>query len=187
MEMPTTNNLKLIILLLLIQTTLSLSKTENDEFDEELYSVIDSVRDGSLWTKHRHVRSVEQPSNNQTFSFSDNSLWNDLWFECGKRTSFACIKSGVFKYLDKSLEINHDVEITDQLWFRRNTNKYNGYCENSDEGKDSCLKYNQEKQKLLEASDKKSKVEGSSSIADAGRRETNDKENHLEPGKFINF
>lgn len=153
MELPTLRrflqHVKLIAVIVLIQTAFAQSETKNDDFDEELYSVIHSVRDGSLWTRSRHARSLSEilPPSNRTIS--DNSLWNDLMYECRKRTSFSCIKSGVFKYLDKSLEMNHDVEVTDSLFFIRNANKYNGYCENSDDGKSMCEKYYQEKMKIM--------------------------------------
>lgn len=161
-------HVKLIALIILIQAAFVYSETNADDFDEELYSVIHSVRDGSLWSRSRHVRSLSeiQPPSNRTIS--DNSLWNDLMYECRKRTSFSCIKSGVFKYLDKSLEINHDVEITDSLLFRKNANKYNGYCENSEDGKDMCDRYNKEKLKILSDNKEENEINGDS---DASKEE----------------
>ena len=135
---------------------------DDDDFDEELYSVIYSVRDddGSLWSNSRKIRSIDinrystssnTTSNNHTLT--DNSLWNDLWFECKKKPSFTCVRTGVFKYLDKSLDNSKDLRLTDSLFFRGNKNKYNGFCENTEEEMEKCLKYNEEKLKITKVAD----------------------------------
>ncbi|KAK6618657.1 hypothetical protein RUM43_013048 [Polyplax serrata] len=150
---------QLVILAVFLRGTMQTTSPEKeetnaDDFDEELYSVINSVRDGSLWTNSRRVRSIELSDNNTNgtngnWSITDNSLWNDLWWECKRKPSFSCIRTGVFKYLDKSLERTNDVSLTDSLFFRKNNNKINGFCENSEEEKDNCLRYNIEKSKVM--------------------------------------
>ena len=176
MELPNLRrflqHVKLIAVIVLLQTAFAQSETKNEDFDEELYSVIHSVRDGSLWSRSRHARSLSEihPPSNRTIS--DNSLWNDLMYECRKRTSFSCIKSGVFKYLDKSLEINHDVEVTDSLLFIRNANKYNGYCENSEDGKNMCDKYNQEKMKIISNNNEDNEINSDSDANKEDNSET---------------
>ncbi|EEB18005.1 conserved hypothetical protein [Pediculus humanus corporis] len=135
---------------------------DDDDFDEELYSVIYSVRDddGSLWSNSRKIRSIDinrySTSSNTTsnnYTLTDNSLWNDLWFECKKKPSFTCVRTGVFKYLDKSLDNSKDLRLTDSLFFRGNKNKYNGFCENTEEEMEKCLKYNEEKLKITKVAD----------------------------------
>lgn len=152
----------IVLLLLFVQRS-----SAKDDFDEELYSVIDSYRDGSLWTKVRHARSVDAQETPRNESFSDNSLWNDLWYRCKKKPSFSCIKSGVFKYLDKNLDGPDDLEVTDHLFFRKNKNKYDDYCEDSEDEKQRCLKYNEEKLKISDTEDKENEIGASDETSTA--------------------
>lgn len=139
------------IFIFIIQITPSQFHEQNqnvDDFDEELYSVIASVKDGSLWDNQRVARSVQNNFTTGNEVFSDNVLWNDLWFECQKKASFSCIRTGMFKYLDKSLEWKNNLVLTDSLSFLKNKNKVNGECENSEEGKERCLRYDEENLKV---------------------------------------
>jgi len=139
---PLLHHLKLIILLLLLQRTLSQSQT-NDDIDDELYYIIHSSQNLSLWsTAHsRTARSVEEPIVNAT----ETSLWGELVDQCRTTTKFSCVRAGVFRYLDKSLEVKEDVGVTGDLWFRKNSNRYNGVCENSADEMERCSRYYMEK------------------------------------------
>lgn len=145
--------LAIFFLFLQANSSRSEEEMENDDFDDELYSVIHSVRDGSLWSNSRKIRSIDVNRTIDHETFTDNSLWNDLWHECRRKASFSCIRTGVFKYLDKSLDRPGNFSLTDSLFFRSNKNKVNGFCENSDEGKEKCLRYNMEKSKVVGADD----------------------------------
>lgn len=64
----------------------------------------------------------------------------------------------MFRYLDRSLEVRDDVELSEDIFFRRNLNKYNGVCENSEEERERCSKYYMERLSLLEGSPQKNEI-----------------------------
>lgn len=150
---PLLHHFKLIILLLLLQRTLSNSPT-NDDLDDELYQIIHASKNSTLWTtaRSRAARSIQQSNG------TERTLWGELLEQCSKKTSFSCVKTGMFRYLDRSLEVRDDVEMSEDLFFRRNSNKYNGVCENSEEERERCSKYYMERLSLLEGSPQKNEI-----------------------------
>ncbi|XP_063229015.1 uncharacterized protein LOC134534469 [Bacillus rossius redtenbacheri] len=56
---------------------------------------------------------------------ADNDLWRGLMGECARDASFACVRRGVFGYLDRSLDEGaRDLRVYDGLVLARNENKY---------------------------------------------------------------
>lgn len=155
-KMPRLPHLKLIMLLLLLQRTFSES-TVSDDLDDELYDIIHYARNTSLWTADarsaRTARSVPAESNS-----TDPSLWGELIQQCRTKTSFSCVKTSMFRYLDRNLEIRDDVRVSEDVAFRRNSNKYYGVCENSEDEKERCSRYYMERLNLV---DQKNRVDTS--------------------------
>nr|XP_018904050.1 PREDICTED: uncharacterized protein LOC109035039 isoform X1 [Bemisia tabaci] len=54
---------------------------------------------------------------------SGNPLWNELIDRCGSTTSFSCVQSSIFNYLDSRI-LSSNFFITDGIYFVRNSNKY---------------------------------------------------------------
>lgn len=57
--------------------------------------------------------------------FGENDVWSTLYQQCGKDTSYQCVESSVFSYLDRTLESDF---VTDVVAFRHNDNNYTDIC-----------------------------------------------------------
>lgn len=57
--------------------------------------------------------------------YGENDVWNTLYEQCGKDTSYQCVEQSVFSYLDRTLESDY---VTDAVAFRHNDNNYTDIC-----------------------------------------------------------
>jgi hypothetical protein len=61
---------------------------------------------------------------NRTFNlYGDNSMWDDLFRECGTKTSLTCVKRNVFEYLNRTIATDGDFHVTDSLVFTKSGNE----------------------------------------------------------------
>lgn len=58
-------------------------------------------------------------------AFGENDLWNSLYEQCGRRSSYGCVQESLTSYLDSAL--NSDF-VTDAVSFRHNENNYTNIC-----------------------------------------------------------
>lgn len=83
--------------------------------------------------------NVNWKQSNRSYE-TGNSLWDGFLNECSENPSLSCIQKNVYTYLDESLKINGDVNVTEGFKFKKNklahwkyTQKANAKVDDDDE------------------------------------------------------
>ncbi|XP_039275531.1 uncharacterized protein LOC111053609 isoform X1 [Nilaparvata lugens] len=54
--------------------------------------------------------------------YQENELWDGLMQNCGQKTTFSCVQTNIYGFLERSLQ--SDFYVTDGFFFKKNENKY---------------------------------------------------------------